>query len=59
MPARPPIQLDAAELHAIYAAHADDKDVQLKRQLWAKLLRTALGAEFVDSKNSSSTTPCW
>jgi len=46
----PAHQLDAAELHAIYAAHADDKDVQLKRQLWAKLLRTALGAEFVDSE---------
>lgn len=46
----PAHQLDAAELHAIYAAHAGDKDVQLKRQLWAKLLRTALGAEFVDSE---------
>ena len=46
----PAHQLDAAELHAIYTAHASDKDIQLKRQLWAKLLRTALGAEFVDSE---------
>ncbi|MDV6308911.1 N-6 DNA methylase [Gordonia amicalis] len=46
----PAHQLDAAELHAIYAANADNKEVQLKRQLWAKLLRAALGTEFVDSE---------
>ncbi|WP_249026328.1 N-6 DNA methylase [Mycobacterium kyorinense] len=46
----PAHQLDAAELQAIYQANADNKEVQLKRQLWAKLLRTALGTEFVDDE---------
>ncbi|GAB4942389.1 N-6 DNA methylase [Mycobacterium avium subsp. hominissuis] len=46
----PAHKLDAAELRAIYQANADNKEVQLKRQLWGKLLRTALGAEFVDDE---------
>lgn len=45
----PAHKLDAAELHAIYEANADDEHVQLKRQLWAKLLRAAFGEDFVDS----------
>lgn len=44
----PAYKLDTAELKAIYEAHADDAEIQLKRQLWAKLLRAAFGAEFVD-----------
>lgn len=46
----PAHQLDHAELRAIYEANAKNPEVQLKRQLWAKLLRTALGAEFVDDE---------
>lgn len=46
----PAHRLDAAELRAIYQANADSKEIQLKRQLWAKLLRAALGADFTDSE---------
>ncbi|GLB93128.1 N-6 DNA methylase [Mycobacterium kiyosense] len=46
----PAHMLDAAELQAIYDADKDDNEVQLKRQLWAKLLRAALGEDFVDSE---------
>lgn len=44
----PAYKLDTAELKAIYEAHATNEEIQLKRQLWAKLLRAAFGAEFVD-----------
>jgi N-6 DNA Methylase len=46
----PAHKLDASELRAIYETNATNNDVQLKRQLWAKLLRTALGTDFVDSE---------
>jgi hypothetical protein len=40
--------LDIAELTELYEAHKDRPDVKLKRQLWAKLLTTALGTAFTD-----------
>lgn len=41
-------ELDAAELAALYRAHGDVPAVKLKRELWAKLLRTAFGTSFKD-----------
>lgn len=46
----PAHQLDHATLRALYAQSADSPEVQLKRSLWAKLLRTAFGKEFTDSE---------
>ena len=46
----PAHKLDAADLTAIYEANKDSEEVQLKRQLWAKMLRAALGEDFVDSE---------
>lgn len=43
-------KLDAADLTAIYEANKGSEEVQLKRQLWAKMLRAALGEDFVDSE---------
>jgi SAM-dependent methyltransferase len=40
--------LDRAALAALYAEHGQTPTVQLKRQLWAKLLRSALGTQFTD-----------
>ena len=40
--------LDRATLAALYAEHADDPTVRLKRELWASLLRSALGTQFTD-----------
>ena len=40
--------LDHASLAALFAANADHPEVKLKRELWAKLLRTAFGKSFVD-----------
>ena len=40
--------LDIAELHDLYARHRDRPSVAVKRQLWAKLLTTALGTNFTD-----------
>lgn len=40
--------LDIAELKALYAAHRDDPTLRLKRELWARLLTTALGTAFRD-----------
>lgn len=40
--------LDYAELTSLYAAHEDDPTVRLKRELWARLLRTAFGTSFED-----------
>jgi hypothetical protein len=34
--------LDYAELSSLYAAHADDPTVRLKRELWARLARRSL-----------------
>lgn len=41
-------ELDYATLAAIYADSRDLPTVQLKRELWAKLLRSALGTQFID-----------
>jgi SAM-dependent methyltransferase len=41
--------LDFADLLALYRANATHPNVVLKRQLWARLLTTALGTNFVDS----------
>jgi hypothetical protein len=38
--------LDFAELSALYKRHRDDPGVRLKRELWTKLLTTALGTNF-------------
>ena len=40
--------LDYAELASLYAANKDHPTVQLKRELWARLLRTAFGTSFED-----------
>ena len=37
-----------AELHRLYDENRDNPTVVLKRQLWARLLRTAFGTNFVD-----------
>lgn len=42
--------LDYADLAALYDAHRDDPTVQLKRDLWARLLRTAFGTSFKDDE---------
>lgn len=41
--------LDRAALAALYAAHKEVSTVQLKRQLWSRLLRSALGTQFTDT----------
>jgi hypothetical protein len=41
--------LDYAELSGLYAQHRELPTVKLKRELWARLLTTALGTGFVDS----------
>ena len=40
--------LDSAELLGLYERHRDMPTVKLKRELWAKLLTTALGTNFAD-----------
>jgi len=40
--------LDRASLKALYAEHGNLPTVKLKRQLWANLLRSALGTQFTD-----------
>lgn len=40
--------LDRATLADLYARHGQAPTVQIKRQLWAKLLRSALGTQFTD-----------
>lgn len=44
-------RLDHASLAALYRANADNPEVQLKRGLWAKLLRTAFGKGFTDNED--------
>jgi len=44
----PSHMLDYADLHALYTAHREHPSVALKRELWAKLLTTALGTSFSD-----------
>ena len=45
----PAAQLDLADLRALYATCRNDPEVQLKRELWARLLLSALGTNFDDS----------
>ena len=42
--------LDVADLAALYRAHGNTPAVALKRELWAKLLRTAFGTNFRDEE---------
>ncbi len=42
----PSFQLDLADLRALYAACRTHSEVQLKRELWARLLVAALGTTF-------------
>lgn len=42
-------QLDAIDLAALYDTHRNDPTVKLKRELWGRLLTTALGTAFEDS----------
>ena len=39
-------ELERATLNAMYRAHRDHPEVAIKRELWAKLLTTALGTQF-------------
>ena len=41
--------LDRAALAALYEEHHSTPTVQLKRQLWSRLLRSALGTQFTDT----------
>jgi hypothetical protein len=41
--------LDTTSLRTLYAAHKDHPSVRMKRQLWARLLTTALGSQFKDT----------
>ncbi len=45
----PSHRLDAARLRELYDSCKDDPEVRLKRELWSKLLQTALGTHFTDS----------
>ena len=44
--------LDFRELSALYEAHRDEPEVALKRELWAKLLKTAFGSSFEDDSDT-------
>lgn len=44
----PSYALDRATLAALYADHGASETVRLKRQLWSRLLRSALGTQFTD-----------
>lgn len=44
----PAYLLDKRELTALYEANASNPEIGLKRELWAKLLRTAFGSAFKD-----------
>src|SRR5690606_31442962 len=44
----PRFRLDRARLEALYNDHGNDGETTLKRALWARLLRTALGTNFED-----------
>lgn len=45
----PATQLDLADLRALYGTCRADPEVQVKRELWARLLLSALGTSFEDS----------
>jgi len=42
--------LAKADLATLYSKHRDDPTVELKRRLWARLLRTAFGTSFADDE---------
>ena len=44
----PRFRLDRSRLEALYFANENNPELALKRQLWARLLRTALGTSFED-----------
>lgn len=48
----PAHRLDFIELSALYEAHRNDPEVALKRELWAKLLKTAFGSSFEDDSDT-------
>lgn len=48
----PAHQLDFRELSALYEANKDKPEVALKRELWAKLLKTAFGSSFEDDSET-------
>lgn len=41
--------LDYADLRDVYARHKSDTEVALKRELWSRLLKSALGTHFPDT----------
>lgn len=41
-------KLDHEELQRLYNENSANREIQLKKHLWARLLRTALGTSFVD-----------
>lgn len=43
--------VDIAAFRALYQANVDNTEVALKRELWAKLLRTAFGSGFEDDES--------
>lgn len=45
----PAAQLDLASLRSLYADCRNDPEVRVKRELWARLLLSALGTNFEDS----------
>lgn len=45
----PGCSLDLADLRELYRACASDPEVQLKRELWSRLLTAALGTNFQDN----------
>jgi len=47
--ASPAAKLDLADLRALYESCRKDPEVQLKRELWARLLLAALGTNFENS----------
>lgn len=46
----PAHQIDIARLLDLYRDNSNSSEVVLKRELWAKLLRTSFGADFVDGE---------
>jgi SAM-dependent methyltransferase len=41
--------IDFATLASLYAEHRDTPTVKIKRQLWAQLLKSALGTQFIEN----------
>lgn len=51
--------LDQGSITALYAANSTLPTVRLKRELWASLLRSALGTQFTNDDELFSSTPSW